>query len=83
MITRTASPYQEAWHARAGSPWERALHERWSLKRLEDEYIRVVLQLTGGNRNQAARILGIDRRTLYRKINRLEAGEAETAVHHH
>ena len=74
MITRSATPYEEAWHERTGTPWERPLHERWSLRQLEDEYIRVVLELTGGNRNRAARILGIDRRTLYRRIRQLTVG---------
>jgi DNA-binding NtrC family response regulator len=45
--------------------------EKWDLKQVEGEYIRAVLQDTGGNRNQAARVLGIDRRTLYRKIREL------------
>ena len=51
--------------------WRRPLHEAWSLRRLEDEYIRTVLRHTGGNRNQAARLLGIDRRTLYRRLRRM------------
>jgi DNA-binding NtrC family response regulator len=48
-----------------------ALDERWNLGRLEAEYIRVVLEHTRGNRNRAAALLGIDRRTLYRKIETL------------
>jgi DNA-binding NtrC family response regulator len=47
--------------------------EEWNLKRLEMEYIAVVLEATDGNRNRAARILGIDRRTLYRKIRELQS----------
>jgi len=39
-----------------------------SLKDLEREYISMVLGKTGGNKNNAASILGIDRRTLYRKL---------------
>ncbi len=39
-----------------------------SLKDLEREYIGMVLERTGGNKNKAASILGIDRRTLYRKL---------------
>jgi len=45
--------------------------EKWNLRQVEGEYIRAVLEETAGNRNQAARILGIDRRTLYRKIREL------------
>jgi DNA-binding NtrC family response regulator len=45
-----------------------ARRERWSMERLEKEYILDVLQQTGGHRGHAAEILGIDRRTLYRKL---------------
>jgi transcriptional regulator of acetoin/glycerol metabolism len=31
-----------------------------------------VLRATGGNKAQAARVLGMDRRTLYRKLDREE-----------
>jgi len=39
-----------------------------SLQELEKEHIRNTLQLTRGNREQAAKILGIAPRTLYRKL---------------
>jgi DNA-binding NtrC family response regulator len=39
-----------------------------SLKDLEREYICMILEKTGGNKNKAASVLGIDRRTLYRKL---------------
>jgi len=39
-----------------------------SLEELEIEHIRNTLQLTNGNREQAAKILGIAPRTLYRKL---------------
>jgi two-component system response regulator HydG len=39
-----------------------------SLEQAERELIRNTLKLTNGNREQAARILGIGERTLYRKI---------------
>jgi transcriptional regulator with GAF, ATPase, and Fis domain len=38
-----------------------------SLKSLEERHIRRVLKLAGGNKSRAARLLGISRRTLYRK----------------
>jgi DNA-binding NtrC family response regulator len=41
------------------------------LDELEQRYVERVLQLVGGNKTQAAKILGFDRRTLYRKIARL------------
>ena len=55
-----------------GPRLETAVDERWSLDRLESEYIRVVLEHTRGNRNRAARFLGIDRRTLYRRIRQIQ-----------
>lgn len=39
-----------------------------SLEQLEKEAIRNTLKMTNGNREQAAKILGIGERTLYRKI---------------
>lgn len=38
------------------------------LEEIERRYIVRVLKETGGNRTRAARILGIDRKTLYRKV---------------
>ncbi len=47
-----------------------------TLEQLERDHIRRVLEGCGGNKTQAARILGIDRSTLYEKIEkyRLENG---------
>jgi DNA-binding NtrC family response regulator len=38
-------------------------------------YVRHVLEETGGNKQQAAEILGVDRRTLYRLLSREPEGE--------
>ena len=47
----------------------------WNLARLERAYILQVLEATGGHQSRAAQWLGIDRRTLYRKLR--EYGERE------
>jgi DNA-binding NtrC family response regulator len=47
-----------------------AIDRRLTLRELEDIYVDEVLAATGGNKVQAARILGINRRTLYRRGER-------------
>jgi transcriptional regulator with GAF, ATPase, and Fis domain len=42
-----------------------------SLCDVEKSYIRYVLEQVGGNKSSAARLLGIDRRTLHRKLGRM------------
>ncbi len=42
-----------------------------TLKELERRHLEAVLRRSEGNRSQAARILGIERKTLYRKAQRL------------
>jgi DNA-binding NtrC family response regulator len=44
-----------------------AVQQQLSLRELEDRYIQEILNLSGGSRKEAARVLGIDRRTLYRR----------------
>ena len=43
-----------------------------TLEELERRYIARVLSLVGGNKSQAAQMLGVDRRTLYRKLARYQ-----------
>jgi DNA-binding NtrC family response regulator len=47
-----------------------------TLKRWERGYIEAALKLTGGNVSQAARLLGINRTTLYSRMSS-DAGERE------
>jgi two-component system response regulator AtoC len=56
--------------AGGAGPVERALAHEANLEDLERDYIKAVLRRTNGHQIQAAAILGIDRRTLYRKIRR-------------
>ncbi len=48
-----------------------------SLDALERRYVRHVLAATGGNKSQAARILGLDRKTLYRKLEQIGLADNE------
>ena len=56
--------------ARPAAPIAEAVHKRYSLDQLEEAYIREVLRLTDNNRSEAARILGINRKTLLEKRKR-------------
>jgi transcriptional regulator with GAF, ATPase, and Fis domain len=62
-------------HARKAPAHRAAGRQRPTLEFLERDYIATVLQETGWHRMKTARILGIDRRMLYRKIRtyRLQA----------
>jgi DNA-binding NtrC family response regulator len=56
-----------------------ALERRFTLAQLDDLYVDHVLEHTHGNKVQAARILGINRRTLYRRGDRRnERGECDS-----
>ncbi len=50
---------------------EEGLREKYTLDQLEKEYIKRVLIEVGGNKSKAAEILGLDRKTLYRKLQEL------------
>jgi two-component system response regulator AtoC len=56
-------------HVRTATPRAlvNAAEELVSLEEIERRYIRRVMAATGGNKTLAAQILGVDRRTLYRK----------------
>jgi DNA-binding NtrC family response regulator len=56
----------------AGVLLRSAAEQRITLRELEERYIEQILRLTGGNKVQAAKILGIDRKTLYRRAERSE-----------
>lgn len=58
---------------------ESAVEGELSLEELEKAYIRRVLKKTGGHKANAAKILGLDRRTLYRKVAEIE-GKSEPST---
>ena len=52
-----------------------------TLEEVERRYARRVLEAVGGNKARAARILGVDRKTLYRKLGEAE-GWGKASVRH-
>ncbi len=50
-----------------------------TMDELERRYILRVLSLVGGNKSRAAQVLGFDRRTLYRKLERYGGGVGQGA----
>jgi DNA-binding NtrC family response regulator len=65
-----ATPERVGAGGEAGELLQQALARRLTLGELENLYIDQVLEHTGGNKVQAARILGINRRTIYRRGDR-------------
>jgi len=51
---------------------DEAAEKSLPLHEIEKEYIKKILEKTGGNKYQAAHALGIDRKTLYRKLAEIE-----------
>ena len=50
-----------------------------ALEEIERRYIQHVLDAVGSNKTMAARILGLDRKTLYRKLRQYQSSqEGET-----
>ncbi len=50
---------------------DKAVQERYSFEQLLKEYIKKMMIETGGNKTKVSEILGIDRKTLYRKLKEL------------
>ena len=69
MVEVSDLPLLMRFSALHDSGLNRTLHE------VELDYIRNVLAKVDGNRSEAARILGIDRKTLQRKFSALNAGK--------
>jgi two-component system response regulator HydG len=63
----------------ASSLLAEAAARRLSLAEVEREYVRLVLAQVMGNKTEAASILQIDRKTLYRKLDSEPPGAPETA----
>jgi two-component system response regulator RegA len=65
-----ADEIQAAFHLDAGDPGIELPERPLSVGRLEWEHIQRVLQDCGGNISQAARVLGLHRRSLQRKLSK-------------
>ena len=52
-----------------------ATTEMITLDEMERRYVRQVLASVSGNKTHAARVLGIDRRSLYRRLEAPRTGE--------
>jgi len=59
------------------APLEKAVAKGYTLYELEREYIQRVMESTKGNKTEAARILGVDRTTLYRKLEEYKFSDRE------
>ena len=51
---------------------EDAVEQNLPLAKVEQSYIRRILEKLGGNKYQTAHVLGIDRKTLYRKLSEMD-----------
>ncbi|HEY7184372.1 MAG TPA: sigma-54 dependent transcriptional regulator, partial [Blastocatellia bacterium] len=51
----------------------RSVEQNMTLRELEREYILEVMRRTGGNKSRAAELLGLDRKTLYRRLDEYRA----------
>jgi DNA-binding NtrC family response regulator len=59
---------------------EDAIEQTLPLAQVEWSYIRRVLEKMGGNKYQTAQVLGIDRKTLYRKLAEMEEGQDKSGA---
>jgi two-component system, NtrC family, response regulator AtoC len=64
----------------AASPDARSLI---SLEEIERRYIQLVMTTVKGNKTRAARVLGLDRTTLYRKLDRYRQESQDSASQNH
>ena len=68
QVTLQDLPPQIAQQHSTAMPIADALSKGYTLRALEKEYIAQVIENTHGNKSEAAKILGVDRTTLYRKL---------------
>ncbi|HEV3110403.1 MAG TPA: sigma-54 dependent transcriptional regulator [Candidatus Binataceae bacterium] len=72
-ITRSDLPGKMAGGEAQSVTVEDAVNRRLTMDQLEREYARAIVAAVGGNKSEAAAVLGIDRKTLYRKLGEPES----------
>lgn len=75
LITKEDLPGQVAAKNSKEALIDEALSKSYTLREIEREYLIKVLDRTGGNKTEAANILGVDRTTLYRKLEEVKRKE--------
>ncbi len=83
VVEITDLPEKVAMSAHAARGYAVSAAGRLTLAEVTRRYVFEVLDQAGGNKTEAARVLGIPRRTLYRMLARIEAsGTADRASHY-
>jgi DNA-binding NtrC family response regulator len=72
-ITPEALPERVRTSGGASALIARSVEQNLTLRELEREYILEVLRRAGGNKSRAAELLGLDRKTLYRRLDEYRA----------